>query len=132
MGMGLVLAILLLLVFPVSAEHLPWMAPYKDAIGTSCCNDQDCVETGARILAMTPTTTTVNVVWIVWDHTQVFVNETFDLPAKSVHRSEVAAGYWCFRRGVYQPGGRYCLGGPGEAPSVNIQCTRCLFLATGS
>ena len=109
------LLIILLTSSVLWAEHLLWMQPYTDSVGTSCCNDADCVEAGARIIEMTSATTTVEVEWVIYQDVQWTINQIIELPTKSVHRAEGPTGYWCFRRGVWDMRTmKYCLQGKDE------------------
>lgn len=107
---ALVMLILLGIPHVTGAEHLPWMEPYRDASGGSCCNDLDCVP--ADVLAMDPAQGIVQVDGVV-----------LQLPPGSVHRVpdqvEQGSGWWCWRAG------------PPECQPPEVQksqaCGRCAF-----
>jgi len=94
------------------AEHstsLAWMQGYKGAQGVGCCSELDCKEAAVSLIPREENTN--------GNMQKVRVNGVeFSLPKASVHVSETASGYWCYRSAGSPPG------------TTN---TRCVFYAIG-
>lgn len=88
------MSILMIVIAPCTAyaEHvndLSWMRPYRDAHGMGCCSEADCIESTVSIEPEADQESPVRTVRVN--------GVTFVLPRKSIHASETAAAYWCYR-----------------------------------
>ena len=111
LGISIFVFFLLLCYLLSYAEHindLSWMRPYRDAHGMGCCSEADCIESTVSIEPETDQESPVRTVRVN--------GVTFVLPRKSIHASETAAAYWCYRS-IHVP------------PST--ENTRCVFYAIG-
>jgi hypothetical protein len=79
--------------------YLQWMAPYRAADGSACCDITDCFKAAVTLLSE-PTGEMVRVlVSTVEDkqHQQVGVETVVVVPGRSIHRSEDAQSWYCTR-----------------------------------
>lgn len=108
------MAVLATMVSVARGEHvagLEWMKDYKNAEGVGCCNTRDCVPATVAVLEQGAT------------HTVVMVGEeTLRMPNASVHASQKASGFWCYKAMVGF--GAHHENMPSKATENN---TRCVF-----
>jgi hypothetical protein len=118
--------------------HLQWMAPYRAADGSACCDITDCFKAAVTLLSE-PTEEMVRVlVSTVEDtqHQQVGVQTVVVVPGRSIHRSEDAQSWYCTRahfqswNALGETTSQPCATAAGYR--IISPCVRCIFVNVGA
>jgi len=130
-------AVLQALAWSAHVPQLQWMAPYRSADGSACCDITDCLRAEVTLLS-TPTDEMVRVL-VSWleghDHRQHTVNTVVVVPRNSIHRSEDAHGWYCTKAHVEswntlgESTNLACVTTTGYR--VIGMCVRCIFVGVG-
>lgn len=136
MNLGL-LVVLVALAWSAHVPQLQWMAPYRSADGSACCDITDCLRAQVTLLS-TPTDEMVRVL-ISWledhNHRQHGVNTVVVVPKNSIHRSEDAHGWYCTKSHVQswnvlgETTNQACVTDAGYR--ITSPCVRCIFVNVG-
>jgi hypothetical protein len=123
------------------SEHVPqlkWMAPYRAADGGSCCGITDCLRAEVTLLSE-PTEEMVQVLVSYledWYHRLFWVNTVVIVPGRSIHLSEDAHGWYCYKTHFQtwntagEEKSQACT--TDEGYNVTGECVRCLFVNVGA
>jgi hypothetical protein len=125
-------------VWSAHVPHLQWMAPYRAADGSACCDIADCFKAAVTVLSE-PTEEMVRVlVSTVEDtqHQQVWVQTVVVVPGRSIHRSEEAQSWYCTRahfqswNALGETTSQPCATSAGYR--IISPCVRCIFVDVGA
>ena len=131
------LTVLAALAWSAHVPHLQWMAPYRSADGSACCDITDCLPAQVALLS-TPTDEMVRVLVKRLEdpqHRQHEINTEVMVPRGSIHRSEDAHDWYCTKahfqswNALGETTNQACVTDTGYR--ITSLCVRCIFINVG-
>ena len=125
------------LAWSAHVPQLQWMAPYRAADGSACCDITDCLQAQVTLLS-TPTDEMVRVLVKRLEdpqHRQHEINTEVMVPRGSIHRSEDAHDWYCTKahfqswNALGETTNQACVTGTGYR--ITSPCVRCIFINVG-
>jgi hypothetical protein len=123
-----------------------WRSKYKDARGSDCCGESDCVKVQIKVLTEEfpfPEKIFIEATFIHGKFGNIFPVKSgpIEVPSKGVHMSEDEFAYWCHMYNLEAPTvpmiemgeteTRNCVDSKTGEVFVTEKCMRCVFLNFG-